>query len=115
MTRKQAERITGLSIREVPSDPRQHAYIGVNGDGVALVAGRGWSPGEALKKLVDNNYADLRKRLAIKQKHKCWECGKFGPLEFHHIIHRSKGRVDSEENLIGLCPPCDRRAHGVRA
>jgi hypothetical protein len=114
MTRKQAEKITGLSIRAVPAPPCEFAFIGVNGDGVALVAGRDRSPGDALKKLVENNYAELRYRLDVKQKHKCGECGKFGTLQFHHLQHRSKGRIDSEENVVGLCQTCHGIAHGTR-
>jgi len=114
MTHKQAERITGLTIRATQPVPHGDcAFIGINSNDVAIVAGRSRSSGDALNKLVDNHYKMVCKEVALKQKHKCWECGKFGPMQFHHVQHRSKGRIDSLDNIVGLCPMCHGRQHGT--
>lgn len=113
MTFRNAEKITGLSIQPAPQQDGYLAYVGFDGEGIAVAAGRGLTSCEALRRLVENNYAELCRRVWTKQEGKCWECGRFRPLSFHHVVHRSKGRIDSEDNLRGLCQPCHGREHGT--
>jgi 5-methylcytosine-specific restriction endonuclease McrA len=43
---------------------------------------------------------------------RCQSCGTTSNLEVHHQQFRSHSGDDSEENLISLCGPCHREAHG---
>lgn len=43
----------------------------------------------------------------------CEVCGKSGKTEKHHIIRRSQGGNDEEFNLVFLCKPCHKQAHGT--
>lgn len=38
-------------------------------------------------------------------------CGKAGPLEAHHVIHRSQLGKDTPDNIVMICPDCHRRHH----
>jgi len=41
----------------------------------------------------------------------CQFCGRVGYTERHHIIPRSRGGEDTEENRIDLCVYCHGKAH----
>jgi hypothetical protein len=71
---------------------------------------------EAERNFLSANWDRVRKLVAERQKHACAVCGRVAPLEFHHVVPRSKGRNDRPENIIGVCGPfgCGyhRRVHG---
>jgi 5-methylcytosine-specific restriction endonuclease McrA len=35
------------------------------------------------------------------------------PLQIHHIVFKSQGGSDVDDNLICICLPCHNRAHGL--
>lgn len=43
--------------------------------------------------------------------HKCYICGESMFTQKHHILPRSKGGSDNQENLIVLCANCHAGAH----
>jgi len=61
---------------------------------------------------------ELVKRLIEERAHgRCEECHElpdFRGLHGHHIIYRSQGGEDTEENCIVLCGRCHDLAHGIK-
>ncbi len=58
-------------------------------------------------------YARLWAQVAARQGRRCAWCGTAeGALELHHRRPRWAGGQDNADNLVLLCPPCHRRAHG---
>jgi len=50
--------------------------------------------------------------------HRCRRCRKYGTkrnLELHHILPRSRGGRDTEDNLVTLCWRCHAWAHSGEA
>lgn len=48
-----------------------------------------------------------------EQHGKCACCGK--PItQYHHIIHRAEGSIDSVKNIIGLCNGCHNKIHASK-
>jgi 5-methylcytosine-specific restriction endonuclease McrA len=64
-----------------------------------------------LRKYIHIPYKQViltRKNIIRRDNHKCAYCGKTDLLlTIDHIIPRSKGGVDSWENLISACPKCN--------
>lgn len=110
MTRKQAERIMQMPVTELSSADGAFRFE-ARADGI-LVRGRGSTQKKALEKLVDNNYKRVCAIVAQSQRYRCANCSTMVPLQFHHVEHRSKGRVDTVENLVGLCQAHHARMHG---
>jgi hypothetical protein len=61
-----------------------------------------------------------RRRMALHQAvyrragYRCQSCGASGVrLEAHHRVQRESGGRDTLDNLVPLCVPCHRAAHGV--
>jgi 5-methylcytosine-specific restriction endonuclease McrA len=42
----------------------------------------------------------------------CCLCGRNRSFDVHHVIYRSHGGGDVEENLVTLCRRCHDKAHG---
>ena len=45
----------------------------------------------------------------------CVACGQTGNLTQHHLVPRSLGGSDADENLLTLCGSCHAKAHQVQA
>ena len=45
----------------------------------------------------------------------CVACGDRGNLNQHHLLPRSLGGPDTDDNLITLCGACHAKAHQSRA
>jgi 5-methylcytosine-specific restriction endonuclease McrA len=62
------------------------------------------------KKLIE-----LYRRVYEKSNGRCVECGTWIPPGTipHHIIFKSQGGEDTEENLEMRCPVCHGKAHGI--
>jgi 5-methylcytosine-specific restriction endonuclease McrA len=43
----------------------------------------------------------------------CQLCGKWGVTQVHHIVYRSQGGGDVDDNLISLCVDCHNKSHGL--
>jgi 5-methylcytosine-specific restriction endonuclease McrA len=83
-----------------------------NEAGEELARGAGVTERVALSRLVDANYDRVGEIVMKSQNYACADCGAVVGLERHHVKFRSHGRVDTEENIVGLCPPDHRRRHG---
>jgi 5-methylcytosine-specific restriction endonuclease McrA len=57
---------------------------------------------------------EVRKAVYKRDDYKCRNCHTTKYLELHHIIFRSQGGKDIEENLVTLCNRCHRWAHKYR-
>jgi 5-methylcytosine-specific restriction endonuclease McrA len=57
-------------------------------------------------------YNALRRRVLERDRWLCQFCGHRQQLDIHHIIPRSRGGSDSEDNLITLCRTCHGVIHG---
>ena len=65
--------------------------------------------------LNDDQCQELRRKVALRDGHKCLLCGKQGQC-IHHILYRSYGTKGSpviwqERNMITLCTECHLGAH----
>ena len=57
-------------------------------------------------------YSSRRSAVLHRDKYTCQCCGKKNcKLEVHHIVFRSNGGTDDEENLITLCEDCHKGVH----
>lgn len=103
MTTQQAERICGYRIQELAVCPR-FGYAAYDDAGAKVAEAIGYTPSEALKRLVEKVYKIHSEIVLKKQNYRCASCGAAGMrLEIDHIIQRSKGRDDRVTNLRGLC------------
>lgn len=60
----------------------------------------------------DYGYSSRKDAVLHRDNHTCQCCGKKNVrLEVHHIIFRSHGGTDDENNLITLCEGCHREVH----
>ena len=64
------------------------------------------------QKGVNYGFANRKAYVLWRDKYKCQKCRKSNvPLEVHHIIYRSNGGSDNEDNLIALCCDCHKKVH----
>lgn len=59
-------------------------------------------------KLNKEQFRKLRERILSRDRFKCRKCGRADGLQCHHIIKRSKKRLDIDWNLIMVCQECHR-------
>ena len=60
----------------------------------------------------DYNFASRKEAILNRDNYTCQYCGKKNKrLEVHHIIYRSNGGTDDENNLITLCEECHSKVH----
>lgn len=104
MTVNKAIKVTGLEIRETGEntwgafcDLEKVAEVEYPNKSIALTL------------LVDRVLKQTNMKVFERDGWRCVACGKFGPLQSHHKVKRSKGRVDDIDNLTSLCPAC----HGL--
>ena len=53
----------------------------------------------------------LRLKIMERDNWRCQFCGDRSNLQVHHIIYRSHGGPDSENNLITACVTCHEQIH----
>jgi 5-methylcytosine-specific restriction endonuclease McrA len=58
-----------------------------------------------------SGWKKLVKQCFERDAHKCQICKRPGALHPHHIIPKSRLRVDHVDNLVSLCPECHRGVH----
>lgn len=108
MTLRQAERITGLEIREIPrqgiGNGRTYAAFDL---GVEVCRRSASGDSAAIKAVVDTVYRRRCLQTFREQGHRCLQCGRLGrALTGHHIVPRARGRSDLRINLSGLDNDC---------
>jgi hypothetical protein len=108
VTARNAERITGLFIRQIPNGSRYKTYgiFQFEFSDVPLYTAASHEPSEAISRLVEWAYRALRERVCAEQNYRCLHCNLIKPLQFDHIKPRAKGRVDDRLNGRGVCPSC---------
>jgi 5-methylcytosine-specific restriction endonuclease McrA len=60
---------------------------------------------------VRSEAARLRMKIMERDNWRCQFCGTRSNLQVHHIIYRSHGGPDSENNLITACVTCHEEIH----
>lgn len=110
MTAKAVERISGYQVRKAPPEGHKVAYAGYDGT-VEIARGYGYTPNEALRRLLDLLYRRNGQTAMARDGWRCTECGSSKGLGTDHIQPRSKGRDDRPENLRSLCIDCHERRH----
>lgn len=113
MTLHNASTITQLFI--ITRDRGTHwAAIGCReNDPSWLIYGKGANESEALQALVDENYRQVCRVVALRQGWRCYGCGQPKALQFHHKKLRAQGRLDTEDNLRGACQDCHDADHHI--
>lgn len=56
---------------------------------------------------------DTRRRVYRRDGYRCALCDDPRRLQIHHVIFRSQGGLETEQNLITLCPRCHALCHGT--
>lgn len=114
MTRTKLERITQLTL-VVEENPDGTKYSLRDGSGVVVVSVSSRNrESDVLTELLKLNYWRVQRIVFERAGWKCEECGRLKPLQFHHKIFRSHGRVDTPENGKALCGDCHDVPHGRR-
>lgn len=54
-------------------------------------------------------YQALVARIFARQRQRCAFCGRARQLDPHHVLKRSRGGPDHEDNIVGLCRVCHDR------
>jgi len=103
MTVLRAERITGLSVRQIPDHPPgpTFKYEAYDDSGV-VAAAADYLPGDALNSLVNKVYKARSLQVFEEQGFRDFVTGGIVPLQCDHIIPRARGRNDRRENLRGV-------------
>ena len=61
-------------------------------------------------RLNARKYRDLCRRMLARDGFRCRHCGSPMNLTPHHLQRRSRGRMDTMENLVTLCAECHGQA-----
>lgn len=96
MTPSKVERITGFTILVRLVQKKLLVRLSYEGSPVR----------ETLEELVEANLRYQAREVFKAQSWRCAKCGNVKSLQVHHKKHRSQGRDDRRENLLGLCGPC---------
>ena len=110
MNIRRAEQVTGFRI-EVGVDSAGAFAMAYDGDVLVKVMRSKRDVKDATRLLVEDLYREECGKVFQAQGWKCARCGYFRPLQGHHKVHRSKGRID-RGNLEGLCAVCHGKEHG---
>ena len=66
----------------------------------------------AYQKGFNYEFSSRREAVLHRDKYTCQICGKkHTKLEVHHIVYKSQGGTDNEDNLITLCEDCHDKIH----
>lgn len=61
--------------------------------------------------VVDVGYAESRRRCRERYQQRCWVCSRGYRTQVHHVIPRSMGGADVEQNMVLLCSTCHDAVH----
>ncbi len=65
-------------------------------------------------KAFQREFAKIKPLIAERDNYCCRLCGRKAD-DIHHIVFRSQGGTNEEDNLICLCRACHEKAHGIDA
>lgn len=78
-------------------------------------------PSNYRRKLHSSYWEDVARRVRMRDRHRCRQCGSTVNLEVHHLTYRdSAGRsivgreAEYMDKLITLCAECHQRIHNKR-
>jgi len=75
-----------------------------------VVEGRDGTQEVNRESLPSEEYATLRATIHRRANYRCECCGAgLGPFDVDHVIPRSRGGPDHEDNLVTLCRGCHQR------
>ena len=113
MTVRSAERITGMEIRLIPPASKVGSAVtyAAYDQGAEVIRRTESGHSATLGAIVETLYRRTAQKVFERAKWRCEECGRIRPIQAHHVIFRSHGRVDSMENLRALCKSCHENAH----
>lgn len=63
--------------------------------------------------LTSDHWHNLRQQIISRDGNKCVHCPHTKRLQAHHTIYRDRFEDSLPEDLITLCNPCHRKAHGI--
>ena len=110
MTKKRAERLIGLEIRDLSPEGGQ-VTVGAF-DGEKLVLKRvDRANFIALRELVQGVYLANSRKAMEQAGWRCTRCRSCRRLEIHHRKHRSHGGTHRVENLEPVCRDCHKLIH----
>lgn len=66
---------------------------------------------KALEGLAEHVYRLHIAEVFSAQEYRCVDCGERKELDPDHIIPRSRGRLDTRENIAGRCRSCHQKRH----
>ena len=113
MTRKRAERIVAAEVHvgQMGNGGPWECWISTPEIFGTGLYGFGKTEHEALGNVAETFYKKECLRVFESQGWKCCSCGELRPLQGHHKVHRSHGRVD-RDNIEGRCAKCHGQEHG---
>jgi hypothetical protein len=110
VTLTKARKITGLDIRTGADHGSSMVhYAAYYTDGAYCAEVRGRHEGESLRRLVEFCYKLTQDAVFERDGWCCVRCKNFRNLQTHHIVHRSKERIDRKDLLRTICDTCHRR------
>ena len=114
MTELGVSRATGYKVSQISSYPgdKRLWFAAFKDDGTKVAENGHAQAKVALAGLLGKIYQDYSRQCLERAKWVCENCGKYGPLQIHHVKFRSHGRRDHLSNLKALCGCCHRIAHG---
>lgn len=123
MTLAKAQQITGYELA-IYAAPELHLTVAAVDENGVMVYERKYRRNPKmtvgrqlpiiLKEFVEWNYKRNSQMVFEAQSYRCANCGEMKPLQAHHRKHRSQGRNDRTENLVGLCSSCHEGKHAAK-
>lgn len=111
MTKRQAERITGLEIGTMKDPLGTGVFVSAWEETTEIYFALEANLSRALEQLVKANYQMRSEQVRRQQGYRCFATGRIVALSIDHIVARSKGRNDRRENLRGLSAEAHERRH----
>lgn len=66
------------------------------------------------ERIIGGDWFKIRERILERDEGRCQNCRENSNLAVHHVVPLENGGTNRFSNLITLCRPCHREAHGQR-
>ncbi len=104
-------KITGCQIDVIEADGA--FFVEASRGGIPVAISQDRTLKGALTEIVQAVYRKNSMEARVAADYRCSRCGRIGPLQSHHVVHRARGqRQDDTDGLLQLCPRCHEKAHG---